>query len=106
MDGEFLRWLGGYFDHGGYCDVKTYPRITKHKLADGTIKEYKTQSVDAQIQFSGTLETVKLIREKYPGWKAKIHEENPNSSRHGWRLIFRGTAGCSRSRVRPYPIYP
>lgn len=103
---DFLKWFGGYFDHGAYCDWKIYHTTQSKTLADGTESEYESETLDAQIVFSGPKEVVDFIEENLRGMRHGKWEKNP-SSKKGWAIAFSGLPEV-RALARlllPYSIF-
>ena len=75
---NFLRWLGGYFDHGGCC--KFYHRVQK-------IRGRSYPNLDVHIVLSGKKESMEYVKAHYHRWNAKLI---PQGGKKGtWRFVIR-----------------
>jgi len=77
IEADFLKWLGGYFDHGGLCVAYQRTQIVRGR----------TYAVlDAQIMFTGTKEACAFIKNHYFRWNAKLKQRHGSDS---WCVHFR-----------------
>jgi len=78
---NFLRWLGGYFDHGGCC--KVYHSIYK-------VRGKLYSNLDVNVQLVGKRQIMEYVKAHYHRWNAKLVPMG--GKKQTWRFIIRDRA--------------